>query len=55
MVLEYFLKRIQRAKEIKGWCSVLKNNPRPVQGELSMRKGENKVSGRGKVGYAKTG
>lgn len=53
MVLEYFLQRIQRAKEIKGWCSALQSNPSypgPVQGELRMRMGEKEVSGRGKIG-----
>lgn len=58
MVLEYFLKRTQRAEEIKGWCSALKNNPSypgPVQGELSMRMGEKEVSARGKMGSAKMG
>lgn len=58
MVLEYFLKRTQRAKEIKGWCSALKSNPSysgPVQGELNRRKGEKEVSARGKMGSAKMG
>lgn len=58
MVLGYFLKRIQTAKEIKGWCRALKNNPSypgPVQGELSVRMGEKEVSARGKMGSAKMG
>lgn len=58
MVLEYFLKRTERAKEIKGWCSALKSNPSypgTVQGELSRKMGEKDISGRGKMDLQRWG
>lgn len=58
MVLEYFLKRTERAKEIKGWCSALKSNPSypgTVQGELSKDNGRKGGVWKRKNGSAKMG